>query len=68
MRKKFLQESLPAFRHLACALSDADADADAADAAEKSMMRTAVGSRMRLVSLAYSTVDAAVLQVTATVL
>ena len=43
MRKKFLQESLPAFRHLACALSDADADAadadaDAADAAEKSMM------------------------------
>ena len=37
MRKKFLQESLPAFRHLACALSDADADA--ADAAEKSMMK-----------------------------
>jgi len=43
MRKKFLQESLPAFRHLACTLSgadaDADADADAADAAEKSMMK-----------------------------
>jgi len=39
MRRKFLQESLPAFRHLACALSDADVDADAADAAEKSMMK-----------------------------
>ena len=39
MRKKFLQESLPDFRHLACALSDADADADAADAAEESMMK-----------------------------